>query len=85
MESLLNQNTFKNSMNLYAVQGDKVRFMASKQGADNYFGARENAEKVLEKESVYTVKTMHGYDVYTFVELEEFPGLLFYSTDFVDF
>jgi hypothetical protein len=84
MGSLLNQKINKNTMNIYAVQGDKVRFTASKQGTDNYFGARENAERLLEKEAIYTVKVMHSYEIYTFVELEEFPGLLFYSTDFAD-
>jgi hypothetical protein len=71
-------------MNLYAVQGDKIKYTAPQHDRNDRFEAGKNAEALLSKGQVYTVKTTHGYDLYTFVELTEFPGLLFYATDFVD-
>jgi len=71
-------------MNLYAKQGDKVEFVAPEHDRDDYFDAGKNATKMLIKGGVYTVREMHGYDLFTFVELEQFPGYLFYATDFID-
>lgn len=77
-------NSHQKCMNLYANQGDKVKFIAPKHDHDDYFYAGENAEKLLKQGEIYTVKLTHEYDPFVFVELEEFPGNLFYATDFVD-
>ncbi|NLI93574.1 MAG: hypothetical protein GX434_15710 [Peptococcaceae bacterium] len=87
MENTAVTSTLSNErkcMNLYAVQGDKVRFIAPPHDEHDLFMAGENAERLLEKGQVYTVKVTHGYNLFTFVELEEFPNMLFYATDFED-
>jgi len=76
--------TEQKCMNLYAKQGDKVKFIAPNHDRNDYFDAGENATKLLKKGEIYTVGVTHGYELFTFVELEEFPGYLFYATDFVD-
>jgi len=71
-------------MNLYAAQGDKVRYIAPRHDQNDYFSAGENAEEMLVEGRSYTVRETHDYEPLTFVELEEHPGVLFYTTDFVD-
>ncbi|RNC29666.1 MAG: hypothetical protein AWM53_00283 [Candidatus Dichloromethanomonas elyunquensis] len=74
----------KKCMNLNAVPGDKVRFVAPPHHQHDLFKAGENAERLLKKGQVYTVKVTHSYDFFTFVELKEFSNKLFYATDFED-
>lgn len=77
-------NPDEHCMNIFAEKGDKVKYIASTNDQNDIFDAGKNALKYLEKGQIYTLKATYQYDWLTFVELAEFPGILFYSTDFAD-
>jgi len=71
------------NQSILARTGDAVRYVARADNRHDLFDASQNALRHLRKGGRYTVRQTYHYDDYTFVELAEYPGMLFYSYDFV--
>ncbi|KUO66299.1 MAG: hypothetical protein APF84_17870 [Gracilibacter sp. BRH_c7a] len=71
-------------MNIYAPKGWKVVYIAATDERDDIFNAGRNAIQYLRKDQIYTVNMIFECCSFTMVELEEFPGIFFYSNDFID-
>lgn len=87
MEGLLvrEQANFNHKrMNINATNGWKLIYIAATDERDDLFEAGSNAQKHLTKGHHYTVNKIFTCCSFTFVELGEFPGLFFYSIDFID-
>ena len=88
METLLcnkgKSDCYSKRMNIYAIKGSKIIYIAVTDERDDIFDAGKNALKYLTKGQTYTVNKIFECCSFTMVELEEFPGLFFYSNDFID-
>lgn len=71
----------RESMNIYAKEGDKVIFASMTAGYD---GQAESASKVLELGKEYTIDHTDVFQSYTNVYLKEIPGRAFNSVLFDD-
>ena len=73
------------TMNIYAKKGDRVIYKgdAKANPKDNRPDV-DNAIKYLKKGEIYTVKRTMPKEWITFVELEEFKGIIFNTVHFKD-
>lgn len=71
-------------MNIYAVRGSKIVYISATDERDDIFNAGKNARTYLTKGQIYTVNRIFECCSFTMVELEEYPGIFFYSNDFID-